>query len=393
MKLSKEDPIIIIGAGLSGLAAAFSLQFHGYSQVKVYESLEKLEGNSIPLLLGAFHQSSLVDFEVDQWYSRVGKTWKRWTICWKNGKELAEDDLEGIRKATGYMPRAIAGPEIYDFFHSRLKPDTVISGHTFISFTPQSNHVEVHFDGGITQEAALLVGADGLYSRVRLQLLGDLESDETDYISYKALVEKTALHPLDLAPLLVPYKEYIGPGQSFSLFEVDDKHVGIELTVKRINLTENALSETLAALYQDWETPIPDILRVVPSSVWKSHRAYTIPPSRKWHLNRVMLLGNAVHSTLPHLSLSADMAIESGLLLGKMLNDNRKNLDRALKKFEKRRKKRTKLAYKMSKRRLNMLDWENPVTYTIRNWWIRQRSSHRFYKQYLKLNSSNYLGE
>ncbi len=393
MRLSKEDPIIIIGAGLGGLSAAFSLQFHGYTNVKIYESSEQLSGTPSPLLLGAFHQNSLVDFEVDQWYSRLGKTWKRWTINWKNGTELAEDDLEAIRTASGYMPRTIAGPDLYGFLYNRLKEDTIVPNHTFISFTPQSNHVEVHFDRGLTHEAALLIGADGIQSRVRLQLLGDPETKKTEYLSCEALVVKTDLHPLDIAALSVPYQEFLGPGQSFSIFEVNETQLGVILTIKKDYLKQESLSENIIELYQDWQNPIPEVLSHIPASAWRSYEAYTIPPTKKWYLNRVVLLGDSIHPTLPFLGLSADMAMESGLLIGKILNDNRKNLDKALKRYEKRRKKRTKLAYKMSQQRLDMLDWENPITYRMRNWWIRQKSSHRVFKRYVKLNGGNYLSQ
>jgi len=391
MKISKDDRIIIIGAGLGGLTTALALQHHGFTNVHIYEKSPNPQGNKIPVLVGAYIQAGLTYLELEGAFNRMGVPWQSWSLHWKNGNVLAHEDLNDIKTESGFLPRAIAGPELYDFFRMRLSPNTIISDETFISFTPQSSKVEVHFESGRTEDAALLIGADGLNSRVRLQLLGESSLDKTSYNVYRILLRKEDLQHIEESLPLEPLKEYIGSEQSFTLFEVDTNRVGIILTVPTEKVQTANLHDNLQELFSGWASPIEKVLQAVPHDQWVGHQAISHPRHKKWHVGRVVMLGDAIHATLPFLSLRADMAIESGIILSNLLEANRRHADKALKKYTKQRRKRLKYVEKMASNRYNMLDVKSSIYIALRNWWLSRSEKPRFLKRYKKFNNTDFL--
>ncbi|WP_329608571.1 FAD-dependent monooxygenase, partial [Pseudomonas gessardii] len=74
-----------------------------------------------------------------------------------------------------------------------------------------------------------------------------------------------------------------------------------------------------------------------------------------WHKGRVVLIGDAAHSSTPHLAEGAGMAIEDSVLLAEVLATNGQNVELALTMFEQRRAPRAKLVYDVSVR---LGEWE-----------------------------------
>lgn len=73
-----------------------------------------------------------------------------------------------------------------------------------------------------------------------------------------------------------------------------------------------------------------------------------------WHKGRVLLIGDAAHSSTPHLAEGAAMAIEDSVLLADMLHEST-DLEATLTAFTARRLPRARLVYETG---LKLVDWE-----------------------------------
>lgn len=98
--------------------------------------------------------------------------------------------------------------------------------------------------------------------------------------------------------------------------------------------------QKLLKIFGDWHQPIPHIItKTSPSDIIR-HDIYDRPPVSGWSDGAVVLVGDAIHPTLPVLGQGASMAIESATTLSKMLA--LWSINEALQKYEESRKERTK---------------------------------------------------
>ena len=86
-----------------------------------------------------------------------------------NGVNVDKPRLEGERPAA----LAFGWSDVRDAFVSWLPPGTVQLSKHFSSLEQHDDHVVVHFADGSSVAARVVVGADGCFSEVRQQTLGD----------------------------------------------------------------------------------------------------------------------------------------------------------------------------------------------------------------------------
>lgn len=190
------QPILIVGAGIAGLALAQGLKLRGIP-FKIYErdadATSRRQGYRIRLtLLGL---NSLKEILPPDIYSEVKRPAPR----------SEPTDIHAVLANTGEpVPAAPPGttqipPKILDVnddfirqaMSSRLPVDRnvlrkvllsgigvhVVWGKHVVRYETSERGVRLHFeDDSISDEGALLVGTDGLHSRIALQFAGDVVS-------------------------------------------------------------------------------------------------------------------------------------------------------------------------------------------------------------------------
>jgi 2-polyprenyl-6-methoxyphenol hydroxylase-like FAD-dependent oxidoreductase len=103
--------------------------------------------------------------------------------------------------------------------------------------------------------------------------------------------------------------------------------------------------------------------------VWRALEVLLVPDP--WHRGRVVLIGDAAHTTTPHLASGAGIAIEDAIVLGEELTGNRA-LDAALDRFMDRRFDRCRMVVENS---VQLGEWEkhtpddaDPLALTSASW-------------------------
>jgi 2-polyprenyl-6-methoxyphenol hydroxylase-like FAD-dependent oxidoreductase len=168
--------VLIVGAGIGGLSAALSLHAAGID-VQVIESASSLRPLGVGINLQPHAIRELTELGLGASMAATGI----------ETRELAHFDQHGNRiwgftcgRHAGYhwpqysVHRGELQMILLDAVRSRLGPDAVRTGAALSSFTQTASGVTANLrDGVSTVKADVLVGADGLYSKVRAQLHPD----------------------------------------------------------------------------------------------------------------------------------------------------------------------------------------------------------------------------
>ena len=192
----------------------------------------------------------------------------------------------------------------------------------------QADRQAVEHVGGVAPaHGDLLVGADGLWSRVRSQLLNDGPPMATGHLAYRALVPQASLPPelrsanitAWLGPKLHVVQYAVQGGEWLNVVGI--VHGRVDGSLDNWNHAANAAS--LRAALTGMCVPLQDLIQAI--DAWRLWALCRRPPMRGSHqqaLGRVALLGDAAHPMLPYLAQGAGMAIEDAAELGRCLSQN-----------------------------------------------------------------------
>ncbi|MEL7342979.1 MAG: FAD-dependent monooxygenase, partial [Bacteroidota bacterium] len=125
MRINKDDSILIIGGGLSGLFTALALQHEGYESVKLLHKDQELNWPETPVQLGAHLFPLLTAFGLVDELKTLGTPWTQGGFKAKNGKEVQNLDLDRISNMVGFKPHLIPASALLKLIKDRLKPGTL----------------------------------------------------------------------------------------------------------------------------------------------------------------------------------------------------------------------------------------------------------------------------
>jgi salicylate hydroxylase len=334
--------VVVAGAGIGGLSAAIALTKVGFDVEMVEQAPVltevgagiQLSPNAIKGLagLGVVEAVLAVASLPEALEMRIGKTGER-VFSIPMGKAAFKrygayyvhihraDLVEILRRAAEF-----AGVRI------RL-------GARVAAYVNEPHCIKVGLDTGDIIEADMLVGADGLHSQVRLQMLGDVPARFTGAVAWRFTV------PAEVAPDL-PHSAIVwaGPGRHAVTYRIRRgeliNFVGVleEDRWRGETWDQAGDPKELVDDFGGWAPPVQDIIAAAGRcNVWA---LYDREPLSHWSGERVALLGDACHAMPPFQAQGAAMAIEDAVVLAKCLAAEGVAAG-SLTKYEKLRKPRT----------------------------------------------------
>jgi len=319
--------ILIAGAGLGGLAAASFLMKQGHD-VEVYEQAPQLEevGAGIQISANAMH--ALRALGLEEAITKAGVRPGAYVFRLHDSGEAIQrfplsDEHERLHGAP-YTQLHRAD------FHAMLaakarafKPDVVHLGRRVTGFAEDADGVTLAFADGSSARGDLLIGADGLKSVVRRQIVGEVPANYTGDAAWRITVPVERLPDNFLEPVM---SVFMGPGGHAVCYYLRGgallNFVGIVETdeVSEESWTVKIPWEQLKADYAGWHPIIQTVIDKADKDKCYRWSLHNREPIRNWSTARATLLGDSAHATLPYLAQGAVMAIEDGAVLARALD-------------------------------------------------------------------------
>jgi 2-polyprenyl-6-methoxyphenol hydroxylase-like FAD-dependent oxidoreductase len=356
---------IVVGAGIGGLAAATALRPTDVEVVSFERAPElgKVEvgagitlwPNAIAVLdkLGVGDQIRARGAPLDGFEQRT-----------KRGRLVCRWPMKEIERRIGTPAIGISRPDVHAVL-ATTGSYCVETGVEVKSFAERDGAVEVTLGDGRVVSGDVLIGADGIDSTIRAQLLGWQPSRHAGLSIWRANLPIAAGVPApDVAFLL-----YWGTGHKFVVFHSGPGRLSWEAIVASERGASDPPGQSKAVVLKHFEGFADPVLRLVeatdPAAVFRAD-VCDRPPDKQWGRGRVTLLGDAAHAMTFAIGQGAAQALEDTLAIAARLN-RASDIPNSLRAYEEPRIKRAAkfqtLAWKLARDGA----WQNPVAAGLRN--------------------------
>lgn len=320
--------VLISGGGIGGLAAALACARAGW-RVEVFERSPEFSEFGAGIQMGPNVMHILHDWGLEAALKAVAAYPERLVVRDAiTGRVLGILPLgERARQRYGAPYATIARADLLQVLLAAVQPVERVRLHLqrrVQGFADSGARVAADVQGQGTVEGDVLVGADGLWSAVRAQLLGDGAPRVPGHLAYRAMVPQREL-PQGLRSQVVTV--WLGPAMHVVQYPVRG---GEWLNVVAIiegrregdlqGWDHGANAAQLQAALAHASAPLRELIAAI--GAWRLWVLCDRPPvagAAQMAQGRVALLGDAAHPTRPYLAQGAGMAIEDAQALGRQL--------------------------------------------------------------------------
>ncbi len=333
--------IAIVGAGMGGLTAGIALKKFGH-QVTIYEQAAEIlpVGAAISLWSNGVKCLNYLGL-TEQIQTLGGQMESLAYIDGLNDQTMTQFDLTPLYKEVGQRAYPVARADLQQLLMETFGLENIKLGMKMTEIEDQSEYVNIHFADGSQIKADLLIGADGTHSITRKFVLGhQVERRYAGYVNWNGLVEIDE----KIAPAQ-QWTTYVGEGKRVSLMPVAQNRFYFFFDVPIESGLPNQREQYKAELkkyFKDWCAPVHQLIDCLDEQKTNRVEIHDIEPFMNFYKGRVVLLGDAAHSTTPDIGQGGCQAMEDAIYLARALQINTFGLSDALERYQNKRNDRTK---------------------------------------------------
>src|SRR5262245_32921420 len=241
--------------------------------------------------------------------------------AWDTGETLYELKLDAASEQRFGGPYInVHRGDLHAVLATAVRPGSIVFGHCLVGLEPSEDRVRLVFENGARPEAHIVIGADGIRSKVREVLLGPEPPRFTGRVAQRAIFSAEGLreHPVrDCTKWWGPDRHLLA---YFMTPRRDEVYLMGSIPVASWDGEEPSAMRAAAELIGAFANFHADIRRVVEvaSDVVVSPICDR-PRHDRWSTGRIALLGDACHPVRPYMAAGGAMAVEDAAILSRCL--------------------------------------------------------------------------
>ena len=304
--------VLIVGGGIAGLSLAIGLARHGLA-CEVIEKAPAFSPAGAGIGLAMTGMLVLRALGVSDAIAARGHRIRTGVITDALGRVLSRTRVDGLEVAFAETI-AIHRADLHDALLRAASGVELRMGTTLDALESTSECARVRFSDGSTGEFALVVGADGLHSRVRELALPGAEPRYVGYTAWRTVVPR----PAGLADMV----EMWGRGLRFGITPIDAERAYAYASANEPEGAEDPSGTRIERFRQrfgGFAGHAPAVLGQLTREDQLLRSDLFELRAPRWHAGRAVLVGDAAHAMTPDLGQGASMALEDVLVLSRRL--------------------------------------------------------------------------
>jgi len=296
--------VIIAGGGIVGLSAAAALRAQG-TEFVVCEQAERVRaaGASIGLWRNALEVFDAAG--IGQRVAELGTPISTWFYDERGAAFRAPGSTEQDH-AFSLLPR----PELNALLADAAGPAGVRVESRVVGFDEDERGVTVHFADGPSERADLLIGADGVYSKVRERLLpGSVAANHPGHHAWRGVLP-TRGEPAEGSVLTVGRERTRG-GFTRTYGRMTMWMVNQFDCAPLAGTAKQQALERVAHIAEDgWNAALAGLIEATPNEAILHNQIMRVPELPRFASGRVVLVGDAAHGLSPHIAAGGTLGVE-----------------------------------------------------------------------------------
>ena len=318
---------LIIGGGIGGLSAAIALRQAGMD-VDLVEISAGREVYHVGIIVQSNFIRALDRLGVADAAIARGYPYEGFNLCGVDGETIVH--IPGVHLSRDGHPTdlGLTRPALHDILSDKCQQWGVSPrfGVTFSNIQQDADGVDVTFTDGTSGRYDIVIGADGLFSKVRSTLF---DPDLKPRYTGQAVWRYNLPRPADVTCTAL-YQGASGGKAGYCPLTDETMYL---LLVMREPGNPWIPKDQLAAAFKERLRPFGgkvgefrDTVDLDPSKI--VYRPLEVAfVKAPWHRGRVLLIGDAAHATTPHLGQGAAQAVEDAVTLGELVGTHATHQD------------------------------------------------------------------
>lgn len=362
--------ILIAGAGIGGLTTSIALAQRGF-QVEVFEQAPQLTevGAGIQLSPNAMQVMTALGV-AEQLETRAFEPEAVWVRHYQTANTFFTTPFRSMcRTRYGAPYLHVHRADLLTVLQKAAEKSGV---HLHLdakvkSFVQNGDSVSLELQNNDTHHGDVLIGADGMRSMIREQMLGKQDLNFTGQVAWRGIVSAEKIPSGLIAPGVTVW---VGHGRHIVIYYLrGGSLINFVAVEERDDWNKESWSEPgdvteLRKAFSGWRPEVTKVLSMAEETfLWA---LYDRKPFEKWSEGHTVLLGDACHPMLPFMAQGAAMAIEDSFVLAKYLAQHDLSTNEALQAFEAKRKPRTSQIQQASRNNADVYHMKGGVFGSLR---------------------------
>jgi salicylate hydroxylase len=333
------ERMVVAGGGIGGLCAALALIRRGFEVVVCEQATELREvgagvqlspnGTRVLAALGVMDDLRSIAVEAEAKQIRLWNSGETWPLFDLGATAMTDYGFPYLMAHRGDLQMVLAKAV------EREAPGTIRLGAEVVDVRDHGGFASAILADGSSITGRLVIGADGIHSKVRSGTLGAGEAAFSGCIAWRGVVPSERLPPQLRRSVGT---NWVGPGRHVVTYPLRrGELVNFVGVVERggwetESWTARGSREDCAADFAGWHADVHALIDNI--DVHYRWALMSRPPIEQWSKGNVVLVGDACHPMLPFMAQGAVMAIEDGMLLARCIEAQRDDLAAAIGAYE-----------------------------------------------------------